>query len=494
MGVRVYVLVQVVSSCLVRLLTRRVSVLLRDREYRDLTRYTWHRKKVVLIVNKMDLLDGDDAAKAQVINFVRSSARSLLGSQPRIFALSSRMAQQAKASATGATGPHWDASGFASLEDLITETLDSEERLRLKLNASAAVGNTVANKHLTLLSANKVVVDADLRALSDVHALVTRHEETVRSAFPAHYARVDNALLEMLERADLFFDSNVRLSNIFKLGQRGVMAQSFENEVVQGTAKAVQRQAQAVAEWLADKSSRNLADATAVFMRRIGEREREISTVFEGGAAPLPVSSLEFHGGVSGIDVDGMASAERLLMGLSDAAMDLSAVYESKSEGTRIANEISSSVTTTITMEVGALGIFGALLTASSLDPAGLASSGLLASAGLFILPRRRRTLRAELRSRVAILRKRLEKELKARVDEQVSSHVVRIQEAMEPFARFTAQHAHSIDDQTRLLNESLQRIRLVTEKVADQATAPHGRAAKSVHASATGNGSSRKR
>jgi small GTP-binding protein len=164
-------------------------------------------KKCILVINKADLLP-DTAVKNEVLSFVKSSSRALLGSSPQIFSVSSRHAFEAKTSATGTHGPHWDASGFEALESFIGNRLNADERLRIKLESVASVGSAVGKKYVSRLHADKDIIAADQAALDDVKDLVDRCEQAVAKGFSAQFARVDNALLEFLDRADLFLDNH----------------------------------------------------------------------------------------------------------------------------------------------------------------------------------------------------------------------------------------------------------------------------------------------
>lgn len=164
-------------------------------------------KKCVLIVNKADLLP-DSSAREQVMDFVRSASGALLGSSPHVFPVSSRQAYEAKVSSTGASGPHWDASGFEALESYISSNLDAEERLRIKLDSIASVAAAVAESYIERLRKDREVIAADRAALQDVQGLVSRFTESVESGFAPHFARVENVLLQMTERADTFLDNH----------------------------------------------------------------------------------------------------------------------------------------------------------------------------------------------------------------------------------------------------------------------------------------------
>src|SRR4051794_6820029 len=75
-------------------------------------------KKVVLVVNKIDILDGEQQV-AEVREFVAEHARALLGFSPEIFPVSARLALRAKEGDPSV----WAASRFEALERYIRESL-----------------------------------------------------------------------------------------------------------------------------------------------------------------------------------------------------------------------------------------------------------------------------------------------------------------------------------------------------------------------------------
>lgn len=429
-------------------------------------------KKVVMVVNKMDLLD--EKGRAEVVDFVSGAAKSLLGSEPKVFALSSKYAKMAKVGVEGNDGMNWEASGFASLEDYINESLDSLERLRLKLRASASVGKTLAEKYILILESNKAVVDADLEAIRNIESHLQRHEETIRKASPGHLARVENVLMEILDRADAFFDSHIRLSNLWNLSNRASVEQIFEDEVVKGTAKAVKRQIQGLGEWLSDASSKNLAETTALFSRRVGERAREISALYRHEGTSAEDCSLSFPGFPSARDIEIPGGCERFVTRLSEVSDDLSTDYISRREGKLFADKIADSVRLSAGLGVGALGSLSVFLVNSSSlaptiflgDPTVAVIAGVLGALGLMAVPRRRMALRAELRAKVANTRARLRNELRIRIDEQLNAHVSNIREALRPFADFSETKNQELRERTALVQEALRAVQRLSDRL----------------------------
>ncbi len=61
-------------------------------------------KKIVVVVNKIDIL-GSDEEVDEVVAFVADRARALLGFSPDVFPVSSRLAQRAKGGEPAALAP-----------------------------------------------------------------------------------------------------------------------------------------------------------------------------------------------------------------------------------------------------------------------------------------------------------------------------------------------------------------------------------------------------
>src|SRR5687767_1347909 len=77
-------------------------------------------KKVVVVINKVDILESERDVEA-VRAFVAENARLLLGFNPEIFPVSARLALKGKQGDTEA----WNRSGFEALERYIATTLDA---------------------------------------------------------------------------------------------------------------------------------------------------------------------------------------------------------------------------------------------------------------------------------------------------------------------------------------------------------------------------------
>ena len=117
-------------------------------------------KKIVIVVNKVDILESKDQL-AQVLTFVDEAASRLLGVKPERFAVSARRAWRAK----HGEPEEWAASGFGPLETFMLETLDNAERFRLKLASPLGVGSSLAARYETFAADRLSVLSADVESL-----------------------------------------------------------------------------------------------------------------------------------------------------------------------------------------------------------------------------------------------------------------------------------------------------------------------------------------
>ncbi len=99
-------------------------------------------KKVVVVINKTDLLDTQNAID-EVVEFVRRGLQSTLNLMPPIFPVSVRLARSAAENADPAVSRALATAGRVDeLRNYVFETLDEETRLRLKLTTPLGIART----------------------------------------------------------------------------------------------------------------------------------------------------------------------------------------------------------------------------------------------------------------------------------------------------------------------------------------------------------------
>jgi small GTP-binding protein len=131
-----------------------------------------YRKSIVMIINKMDILDaagGDHGQdpKKQVVEFVTDQAATILGARPMVIPVSSRDALTAKFSKKSAQLTNvWERSNFAALEHYLQSSLTTQAKLKSKLSSPIGVAEGVMAQCLQVLEQQGQELEADIATLN----------------------------------------------------------------------------------------------------------------------------------------------------------------------------------------------------------------------------------------------------------------------------------------------------------------------------------------
>src|SRR5882724_3150148 len=149
-------------------------------------------KKIVLVINKIDILERPEELET-VRAFVADNGRTLLGAEPEVFAVSARKALRAKENGDAALLAE---SRFEPLEKAIVTTLDERERVRLKLLNPLGVGARLAARTLDVVSGRLGLLDEDVRTLTDIERQLALYKEDMEREFRLRLSDVDRVLGE----------------------------------------------------------------------------------------------------------------------------------------------------------------------------------------------------------------------------------------------------------------------------------------------------------
>jgi tRNA U34 5-carboxymethylaminomethyl modifying GTPase MnmE/TrmE len=131
-----------------------------------------YRKSIVLIVNKMDILDaagGDHGQdpKNQVVEFVTDQAATILGARPMVIPVSSRDALTAKLSKKSSQLTNvWERSNFSALEHYLQSSLTTQSKLKSKLSSPIGVAEGVMAQCLQVLEQQGQELEADIATIN----------------------------------------------------------------------------------------------------------------------------------------------------------------------------------------------------------------------------------------------------------------------------------------------------------------------------------------
>jgi GTP-binding protein EngB required for normal cell division len=372
-------------------------------------------KKVVIVLNKTDLLDSDEKV-TRVVTYVRDQAVRTLGFSPQVFPVSSRRALLARLD--GDAGA-LEGSGFPAFEAQVTATLDEVERFRLKLQNPLGVGRRVHREAAALVAGRLALLGDDVRALEAIDADLSERAAELSRDFRFRLSDVEKVLLDFEKRGNAFFEERLRLSRIRELLNRERLRRDFEETVVADLPREVERRIEAMVDWMVGAELRQWQDVMArLSARQAAHAERLVGRVDD---------RFEYD-------------RQRLLDAVSVEARHAVEGYDGPAEAKRLAHGVRDSVAQTALLQVSALGlgaIVAALASTTAADVTGLAAAGALSVIGFLILPAKRRRARSELAARVRALREKLVASLTGSFDRERERGGQRVRDAIAPYARF---------------------------------------------------------
>ncbi len=403
-------------------------------------------KKVVIIVNKIDLFENPDELE-QVLGFVGQNAQALLGLAPEIFPLSARLAQRGKAGEAGL----WAQSRFEPLETYIHDTLDEISRIRLKLLNPLGVGLRQVGVYLDLATDRLGLLKEDVDMLADVDAQLGLYKEDMQRDFEFRMSDIENILYEMEQRGQSYFDETFRLARVFDLLSKARVQQEFTRQVVADVPAQIEQKVNELIDWLVESDLRQWKAVND----HLAERKRAHQSRIVGGAN----ATFEYD-------------RQRLMEAVGREAQRVVETYDKDLEAQTIADGAQAAVATSAAVEVGALGL-GALITVLATtvaaDVTGILLASLVAVLGLFVIPAQRRKAKAELRDKVAALRQQLVQTLRSQFEGEIMRSLQRIDEAIAPYSRFVrAERARLLETQRGFeqMKDALDRLKLDIEEM----------------------------
>ncbi|HEV3072809.1 MAG TPA: dynamin family protein [Thermoanaerobaculia bacterium] len=401
-------------------------------------------KKVVLAINKIDILDSP-AAVDEVRAFVAEHAAALLGAAPDVFPVSARLAQRAKAAGDAALAA---ASRFAALEDYIVETLDERQRLRLKLLNPIGIAGRLAARYREMAATRLALLAGDVAAIDDVERQLALYREDMAREFRFRLADVGGVLQEFEARGMQFFDDTLRLGRVFDLLNKARVKAEFGKQVVGDAPRVIDRRVHEVIDWMI---AADLRQWQAV-MEHVGRRRREHDERIVGQV-----------GGAFELD------RERLLASVGRAAQDAVERYDQEGESTRLAEAVQGAIASTALVEVGAIGLgvlVAHVLAGAAADATGVLAASVVAVLGLFIIPSRRQAAKRELRAKIAALREQLMAALTGQFDRELERGLRRIDEAIAPYTRFVRAEGRRLGDTAEELDLLAARLDALARRV----------------------------
>ena len=378
-------------------------------------------KKIVVVVNKIDLLERSDE-RDQVRQFVAEHARALLGTEPTIFTVSARRALRQKLGEV--PGEPVANDRFDELERYITTTLDQRERLRLKLLNPLGIGTRLANTLRETIERRLTLLRSDLSTVDDLERQLDVYRSDLERAFEFRLADVDNVLQQFENRGVRFFDDTLRLGRLADLFNKTRIQAEFERQVVADVPQRIESQVQDVIDWLVASALKQWQAVTEHVNRRLAAHEGRI-----------------VGGQTSGFQYD----RARLIATVGRAANEAVDRFDREREAAAIADGVRAAVAGAALAQVGAVGlgaVVSAVASTTAADVTGIVAASMIAVLGMFVIPSKRAHAKAQLRKRIEQMRTELLAGLRGQFGREVERSTFSVRDAVAPYTQFVrAEH-----------------------------------------------------
>ena len=375
-------------------------------------------KKIVIVINKSDILE-DAQARQEVEAFVRENAANILKSQPEVFSVSARMAQKAALAVTDAEREaSRSASGITALERYITETLDDNSRLELKLRNPLGVGTHLLEEAKSRNEAQTREISEDIILASSLEGMLENYRRELAAELSPRLADVENILNGFENRGQEYLDNTMKLTRILDLAKPDKIKTEFQAEVQADVAEEIDGKVRGLIDWLVDKDLNVWYQVAGALERRQAQSQKSLPT----GANPQTERRRQL--------IDSVSTTIKAIVNQ----------YDRKREAEQLGDFVQESVTQTALFGVGAVGI-GALvatvLTTKALDVTGIVTAGALAVLGLFVIPYKRKQAKETFKEKMAELRENLMKTLSATFKRESDSATQRLESNIAPYTTY---------------------------------------------------------
>ncbi|HEX4205175.1 MAG TPA: dynamin family protein [Ktedonobacteraceae bacterium] len=393
-------------------------------------------KKVVIVVNKLDLLHTPQALD-EVLNFVRENCKKLLGFQPDVFPVSALLAQQARSAQGHDAVDQWERSRIGALENYLFETLDQTERVRLKLANPLGVMQRLLAETNTTVEQRASLLAEDAHTVSNIEDQLKLYQEDMETNFVHRLGEIENIVLSMRTSGDRFFDDTIRLGRVFDLIQGQRIRTEFENEVIGDSAQRIDQAVQELIDWLVEHEHRLWQDIMEYLDKR-----RQVS-----------IRRDEEMIGSIGRQFD--YNRRTLLQSVARSATNVVKTYDEEAEAIELSQDLRNAVTQAAVAGAGGIGLGAAIVAfvgTAAADVSGILAGMALLGLGLYIIPARRQRAKRNFDEKMQELRMKMRNAMQEQFCKEMDNATQRVQDSIVPYTRFVRTEQEKVTTMQALL------------------------------------------
>ncbi|MDX1994907.1 MAG: dynamin family protein [bacterium] len=183
-------------------------------------------KKIILIVNQVDLLDANE--QVTVRRFIEQQVRELLNLQPLIFMVSAKEALAAQASGNPAPNAGGMDAVRAHLRGLFEETPPTKQKLLAQLEMAASV----VRRYYDLIKSKADAVTLDTTRVKEVQQELQKQSLGLDAQLIEARGEIDKVFTGMRQRGMQFIDANLSIRKIGSSINKDKLQAEFQDVVI----------------------------------------------------------------------------------------------------------------------------------------------------------------------------------------------------------------------------------------------------------------------
>lgn len=390
-------------------------------------------KKVVMVVNKIDILQPEE--KKMVLEYVGQNAAKLLGSMTfvPIFGVAARVALASKLVGPGGNptlGPGarlWEESQLGVLETYLRDLLSKEELIEGKLNNVLGVADRLVTTAIGTVQDRQEAINSDCKVLELIDETLELFVKDLQRDLQ-HYTRViDGVILQLNARCEDYLKNRVSVWRPKILLDKAAFEEEFARDVVTDVLSPINA---ALAEASDLVCQRGLTQAKAV-LEYVGHRPKRYAS---GMVGTVYTPGFEY------VRMELLDTLKR------DVNRTLAKLDQDKERGV-LQEAISSSAQLTFSVQTATALAAATLASVHMLDFTGVTAATSLLFTSLFVLPFQKNKVKREFSKRLDILRKELETTVEGLLKAQVHQLRTTMLDSVAAYSRFVKLEKQKLED-----------------------------------------------
>jgi small GTP-binding protein len=425
-------------------------------------------KNVIVIVNKIDILD-DSASRKSVLDYVSQNAAQILeiGASSDIlpvYGVSGKRALEARLFA----GPDevlesgndsemvgtikqkseakrlWAASNLQPFEAYLKDTLSADSLIQRKLETPLYVADRVTMSATSRLKERRELLEGDIKTLELIDENMKMFLTDLDRDTKHYRQRITDIIDRVKMNMDTFLNDNITIMRPQLLMNPSLFQKELTLHVKTDLAQPIDE----VISELSDVVSQRATHQAKGVLQYLGDRPKRFANDMVG----LPDDTFS--------DVR-YSILEKVRKGVK-TTLNTETILDMEKMGKILGEQAQQSMQITAAAGVATVGSLGGLTAFHMLDATGVLAASSVALTGMLVVPMRRKKARREMDSKFAALRHKLD----TIVDEHVKAHVAEasasILNNMAPYDRFVRIEETKIEHMLGDIKDLRERIHIL--------------------------------